>query len=422
MPLSLGGGGPGIETTGIAADDDGALDGFWYIDHLDHDFNVFQTIRPEGLHFTLRESDTSTIDYEISKWATDVYGDRTWYKNGDGSSFIAPWRTGFSLRYGTTKVMEGFHNDPGLQHEWGSEVLSVAGVDYTGYLARRHFPFDPRDGHLHDFDPDIPQVGGLQYQIANGDVSTILDDILSVVFGMAGSPGLTWTFAPTGILQNFEMDLGDETDMLAFIQQFVNGEPGIEFDVTPDREIEIATPKFYGRPEDVVLDPDLYVSHRFDDTVDGGLDGLLSLQFGNTGPKWTHFLGSGAGTSEREATAIQYVPALDVFWRLDGTMDFGNVKNQGQVTRMSQGQLSLGLNPVHQIPIRVIPRLIENFWELFKPGQAIYLKLDLGFHGIDSPHEIIEMDVTVPDTGDEECDVSLNQIYDTTGLTGDPSG
>lgn len=424
MPFSLGGGSPGIETTGISVADDGALDGFWYIDHLDHDFSVLQTIRPENLHFTMRESDVSDIDYEISRGASDVYGNPAWYKNDDGTAFIAPFRTGWRLRFGTFVIMEGFHADPGTNYEWGSEVLTVAGKDYVGYLALRHYPFDPRDGHVDDF--NFGDVTGLVYQIAGGDFATIMDAILGVVFAQDGSIPITWTFAPTGQTQDFEMDLGDTTDMLTFVQNFVNQYPGVEFNITPDREMQLASPKFYGSPDDVVVDPDLYWTHKFDDTDPTTMPGLESLSFNNIGPKWTHFLGTGAGISEQEATAIDYPPGFDEFWRIDGTLDFGNVKNQDQVTTMSRGQLAFGLNPVHQIVITVLPEYFDNFWEIWIPGQVVYLRIDLGWHLIDSPHEIIEMDVTVANTGEAAVQITLNQIYSVSdgegGFEGNPQG
>lgn len=428
MPFSPGGGGPAINATGLTLADSGSLDGFWYIDHLDHDFNVFQTVRPENLHFTLRESAVQDIDYELSKSSVDVYGEPVWYRNGFGQSFIAPWRTGFRLRNGSTVIMEGFHDDPGIQHAWGSETLSVSGKDYAQYLDMRHYPFDPRPGHRNDWqglDGVLPTPAGLAVMFRDTDVATIIDYLFFYTLGMVYSMPFTWIVPLTGVTQNWELDLGDTSTLLSIVQQFAEDEPGFEWTVSPDRVIEIFPGKIYGTPELVVALPSAYVIATFDDTVPGGLDGLETLQFGNTGPKWTHFYGSGANlVGTGVSAAFDYPDGMAEFWRIDGTEDLGNVKNRPQLVRLARSRLAFGLNPVHEIPITVRPEVIPDFWNFWKPGKPIYIRLDLGFHLIDSPHEIIEMDVTVANDGQADVKVTLNQIYDTTtvGTTFNPEG
>lgn len=415
-------GGPAIFIPLMADTDTGFLEGYWYIDHLDHDFNVFQTIRPENLHFTLRESDVSTISYEISRNADDIYGDRAWFKNSDGSAFIAPKRTGFRLRYGTIVILEGEHADPGNNYEWGSEVLSVAGKNYTNYLTERHFPFDPRLGHINDF-----VVGGsptgVAYQVTSTDLRDIAADLFDAIFSRPHSLPISRSLGPlTGIAINYRLDLADTTMYFDLLTSLSQQYPGFEFEVNNNRVLKLYSPKRYGRPEDVVALPGFYCIWDFDDRNPEFPNGLETLSFGNTGPEQTHLYGSGAGLSGQLGVALDYEHGMEVFGRRDGTKDYGDVTHRPALVNLVQGDLSFGLNPVHEIPIGVIPDEIPDFWLIFKPGEAVYIHLDLEWHLIDSPHEIIEMDCTISDQGDQHVQLSLNQIYDTTGLTGNPEG
>lgn len=411
-------GGPGIFIPLLADTDTGFLDGYWYIDHLDHDFNVFQTIRPENLHFTLRESDISTISYEISRNANDIYGDRAWFKNSDGSAFIAPKRTGFRLRYGIDVILEGEHADPGTNYEWGSEVLAVAGKSYTNYLNERHFPFDPRPGHRNDY-VLTPGVGGVNYQAGTPtDVRDIVAALFDAIFTQPYSLPLTRNLGPlTGIKIKYRLDLADTTMFFDLLKSLSQQYPGFEFEVTNNRVLKLYSPKYYGTPDNAVALPGYWCIWDFDDRNVDFPNGLETLSFTNTGPEQTHLFGTGAGLAGQLGVALDYVPGMAKFWRRDGVKDYGDITNRAALEGQAQGDLSFGLNPVHEIPISVLPDEIPDFWKIFKPGVAVYIHLDLEWHQIDSPHEVVEIDCTVSTEGEQHVQLGLNQIYSTTGLS-----
>lgn len=399
-------------------DDPGDVPGVWYIDHLDHTLAPFQTFRPENLHFIWRESDVSDIDYEISRSAVDTFGFRIW-----SPDFIAPWRTGWRLRIGNRILLEGVHYEPGIQLTLGGESMAVSGKDYTVYYNHRHFPFDGRDGHRNDFVIGTP-AGGLAYEVADTDIADIIEAINDKIQSRDYSLPISFTpSGPVGIAIDYTLALGDTSMFLSLLQGWAGIYPGFEFEVTKDRELKLYSPKIYGDPDALIADPDSFVVYTFSDDIAGSLDPIDSLTFGNNGPKYTHVLGQGAGLVNQVAYALDYVAGMEQFWRIDGVEDYGNVTSQGEVNKRTISDLSFGLNPVHEISLVIRPDAIPNFWRDWKPGKAIYLKIDLDAHQLDSPHEIVEMDVTPSNEGNTLVTLGLNQIYSVPdGFVGNPEG
>jgi hypothetical protein len=391
--------------------------GNWYIDHLRHDdLSIFQTIRPENLHFVLNARDKSTIDYEISCSAVDLSGSPVVSEMGPGESgFIGPWRTGWNLRFGSQIIAAGVHTS--VSGSLGDDYMKVAGVDWVGYLDQRLYPFDPRPDHVNDYVIGTPPAG-LAYEDVSVDASVIINNLWQAIFGRPNSLPLTYGPLTVGLtVPYFRLDLGDTTTLLEQIQDLADFFPGFDFWVDPlTLEFQTAYPYRFGDITALIeagsTGPNIVYST--DDVVPDSLD------FTNTGPAQTHLFGTGSGLASELGTALGTIDGEETFWRTDGQYDAGDVYDQDSLDGLTAQQLSYGLNPIHEISLVLDPARITDFWEKFKPGVAIWVDEDLLFHQIQSPQRVVSIDATVSNDGNVTATIGVNQIYDTSTDAGIP--
>lgn len=386
----------------------------YVIDHLDHTFEVFQTINPENLQFVLNDEDISTITYEISLFAEDTSGDPVI----TGADFISPWQTHWQLRYGPDIIIAaGVHSSVNVAY--GGNFLKVAGVDWVGYLNRRQIPFDGRSAHVNDYVIDSPPQG-FEYEKINIDIADIMTAILDVTLGRTNSIPFTYSLDATGIIiPYYTLDLADTSKILSIIQDLGNYDVGTAWEITPDKVFQIASPRWYGDPTAIANDSS---NANLIYTIDED-DPPVNLDFTNTGPEQTHIQGEGDGSTTREAVTLGNLANQEVYWRTDGAYQYQNTITRDAVAQRTQERLAFGLNPIHEIPVTVDPNIIDTlqatdgfFWTNFKPGRAVWIDIPLGngYHHIQSAHHIVSMSATLTD-GNMLVDLSFNQIYDTSG-------
>ena len=394
----------------------------WFIDFLDHDLaTVIATFQPEQLHFVNRISDICDSDWQISRTAVDsTTGNPLWPTLKSFSSItgagIGPYRSGYSIRKDTNVLQQGLITSMG--GAWGQDYMSMAGKDYLHSLQRRIWPFDPANPTTYIAGPG-PFTSGTSYDQLGVDLADIVQAMLDMVLSLGDSVPLTYTLPPTGIVIDYQANLADTTYIFDAIQTLGQQEPGFDFEVTPDLQFHMYAPKKYGTPAGIVSAGESGCVYVVDDSSPTTYpNGLQSLTFTNTGPGGTHILGTGAGLSTELGVALNYIAAQDIYWRLDNPIDYGDITSPSMLLALAQADLSLGVNPIHEISIVVDANQIAGFWTSVFAGLALYLKLDLGWHMMDSPHQILEMDATINTEGDEIVTLNLNQIYDTSGLTG----
>lgn len=405
----------------------------WEIDHIDHDLStVIHTFKPVNLSFNQRINDIGDITYEIPRQVTDINTDLPIWSDireigtlsGAG---IGEYRSGYRLRRDDLVIQEGFITSRG--GAWGSDTMSIGGKQYAHYLERRIFPFDPRPdpspyGHISDFVINTPTGSGVVYQVSDTEIMTILAAILSVVAPMANTMPFTFSLTDTGITIDYDLDMGDTSTLMDLITTLAEQEPGFDWEMSNDRQFITYYPKKYGTPGGIVADPSTVI-WTFDDT---GWDGIndtdtcpnaaMGISFVSTGPGGTRVLGLGSGLSTQAGVGLGYEAAQEQFWLLEDVKQYGNISSPGQLRKLVQADLSLDVQPIHEISVDLNANLLDGFWTTFFPGLAIYLKCQLGWHTIDSPHQILEMECKISNQGDERVTLNVNQIYDTTGLTG----
>jgi hypothetical protein len=384
----------------------------WKIKHKLHDGTVLETIQPENLRFTLNKKDVHTIQYEISHSKYGHTGDV------DIHDFVGAYRTDFELIWhddvgilGDNTILAGMHV-PAVDVGREDGYTTLYGKDWKHYLSRRHYPFDPTSVNAYQ----VPgSATGYAREYAGVDVATIIKDLLDVTLGMPYSLDITYPTLTTtlGIPINFQLALADTTDILSFIDQFSNIDPGFDYEIDHFKELRLFTPKQFdlvGVTTGTTASKKAACSYVFDAT---NAD-LISEgpKFTNNGPLATHWFASGAGISDPNMKVALGAPTVEaVYRRLDGVQDYGDVKNSTVLRNLAMQDFSFALNPAHEITMTVDANRITDFFITFTPGTAIWLEADLISHQIDSAQEVVQMDVTVTNEGDIKCALGLNQIY-----------
>lgn len=397
----------------------------YVIDHMDHDFTVFQSFKPEALHFTMNDEDISTCEYQISSNALDLDGDPVIV----GTDFISPKNTHWMLRYQDTEIMGGIHTSVAMSY--GQNYMSVTGSDWMWYLDQRFLRFDGRPDHAHDNVIGSP-AEGFSYEIINVHIEDALTAIFDQVFGADNSMPITYSGLSTTdwTIDYYRLDLSDTTTVLDIVKDLCSYTPGVAFKVNTDKEFSISDgPRWYGLPEDIA---DGDSSNAALIWVVSDAKPPLSLDFTNTGPACTHVQAQGDGTTTNNVVTYGNEENQEVYWRLDKSYNFTDAITRDTVEAKTHEQFAFDLNPIHEIPLSLDPDTVDKqysatifghdpgdddgfFWQTFQPGQAIWIDLNLIAHSINSPHHIVSMDCTVGTNGSTTVSISQNQIYDTTG-------
>lgn len=373
----------------------------WHIDHMDNQFNVFQTVLPQNLHFTKRHRAVGTIEYDLSLSATDPLTNQPIISR----NFLKPYSTGWRLYRDNTFIMAGWHTS--LNGKLRGESLHVAGKDWYDYLDKRHFPFDPTQSALfNNVDAGKPGIVG---QWFNVDAILPINHLLKWTVSQADGRPYSIRFAhdtnPIGVTISYGIDIGNTDSILSHIESMASIYPGFDYDVTPARWIRFFVPHKYGiasAPTPIWL---------FD-----GTDALFDLEFTNNGIEGTHMLASVNNAPPLSLARLSEMNAQE-YHRIDMTRSYETVPNDTgtplePIEERMRGDFAFALNPRHEIPFSVNPEEIPGFWTTFDTGLAINIFADLEWHHINSFHQILEMDCFVDNNANEKVDFKIQQIYD----------
>jgi hypothetical protein len=400
-------------------------DGIYYVDlGSDPTFvgGSFVSAYPEGLQFDDMIKGVGNCSFAISFAAKDQDGATVVSTN----DFVGPYRSYYRLRYGDVAIQAG--PIVSTNTVLGSDFMGIAGKTWEHLLERWEYPFDGRPTNVNDYvfptsfqNDELTGTGvvtppGLVYQASNRDLIRIFGDLFSqvqnvperITFDISSLTGLS------GVKTNYQLTLGDNAKLFQIISDLSEIGDGFDWWISHDMKVLWATPFRFGNQSSPVI---TY-------TFDGSSAVPSNLQFTNNGPAATHINGRGAGlaTATTLSRSFGYAAAQAQFSRLDGSYDFGDVRNVDELIARTKKQFSNDLNPQHDIPLSIDPLRISNFWSTFRKGRAIYIDYEMIAHRIDSPHQMISYAATVNNEGTANVDFTLQQIYDTSSLVGVAEG
>lgn len=400
------------------------VDHGWFVDHLNHGGSVQQTYKPQNLHFVKRISAVQDADWEVSNSAVDIGGDLVVYRDiPTDEDMVKPWANMFQLRKMVegveTKILAGFITNTNGQR--GRDKTKISGKDWSAYLDRRQVPYDPFAPTAYRFGPTVNLTvprGGMSYSVMGRDLAIIVKDILTAILARPNSLSIDLTsIAAIGTTINFELQLGDTSTALSIIDGLSQYFPGFDYLISYDKVMNIWSPHRFGDPDTTADDGAMggNICWRVGDIYGVGHE-PMEVEYTNSGPTATHLLGRGAG-SNNQTTIAKALGASDIqgaFWRLDGAVDFGDqAKTQGVVDMRTRKEFIYGAQEGHDIILKVNPDVLTDFWNIVRPGLALWINEDFQFHGIDSAQRIMEMDCTVDNEENERVTFGLNQIYNT---------
>lgn len=393
-----------------------SADGTYYIDlGPDYAFSTgsFISIYPEQLQFDDVIRGVGNCSWQISFAATDQDNNTV----VSGHDFIGPYRTYYRLRYGNVAIQAG----PLVSWttELGTDYMSCAGKTWEHLLERWEYPYDGNPDHVNDFvfgnhfsGDELTASGGgtpggLAYEANSRDVIRIIYDLLNtsmLVGNRAVIFDLSTLGALSGIKTNYQFTLGDNVKMFSVIDDLASIGQGLDWWISWDLQFFWATPYRFGSNTSPTT------IYTFDDTHMPD-----KLGFANNGPDGTHIMGRGAGlaTATTLSRSYGYLSAQIEFGRLDASYDFGDVRNASELNKITKKQLSLDVNPQHEIPLGVDPSRIASFWSNFRKGRAIYIDMEMIAHHIDSAQQMKSYSCAVDNAGNAMVDFTLQQIYST---------
>lgn len=357
----------------------------YLVQHRDHNDNILHTYVPEELSWSKNLNDPHTFTCQMSLDNPIIQEENT--PEGD---FAGAYQTDFRLIRDGNIRMAGMITS--LHIPQGQEYIQIEGKDWSHYLSRRIYPFNPLiptqfrlvmpNPGTSDPDPDVTDI---IYQMLNTvqqrDYSLILD--------------LSDLVSRTTFTERIRIEFGDTEDILSKIKTFAEGKPGFDFEVTWDRKFKLYYPEY--------SDPTILawsLGGAF--STPNSSPSFLDMDWTDNGPTGTHLLALGAGSSFKLGRAIGSVEAQQQFRRLDHTEDFGDVPNRAKLNRLANGALSAAIRPQREVPMKVVPEDIPDFFDKFHPGVYFYVSWDLEAHQVTGEHKLLGFEVNVDNAGNEE--------------------
>lgn len=399
------------------------VDNGWFIDSMDHDFNVYQVYNPENLHFTKRIRAVEDADWEVSDSAIDTADQPVVFRNVDtDEDAFKPWKHMYRLRLMEegveTKIMAGPITLTNMAK--GRDFIKVGGKDWMHYFERRGIPFNPLASPngpfsvTNTFGPTSPPPTGLSYQEAARDVALIVKDILEFVMAQSFSLPISNSLSAIGITSNFALSLGDTSKLLAIFDGIAEIWPGFDYRISYDREFVMWTPFRFGDPDTTADDgPDGdNIAYAFGDYYGHP---VVNVEYTNTGPQATHLFGLGAGLGSTQlGKALGASDIQEGYWRIDDDVNLGDqAKTQEILNNRTRKEFIFRAQEVHEIELTVDPQTVPDFWNVIRPGFAIWLREDLIQHEINSAQRVVSMELIKNNENDQQVKLGLNQIYNT---------
>lgn len=396
----------------------------WTIDLREHDRTLVATVQPESLHFRMQlgVDGPHEINFETSMQATDEDGQRI-----VRPAFVGPYRNDWYLkRVGVAHpIMAGPLTAPYGGADAAEEHVKFGGKDWLHRLELRNWPYDFELSYVNW--PD-----GFRFKVAAAEVAQIVKDVLETVRDLSpnfpgppdgGNPsyfeprGMTVDVDNTGKTRNYEIARFESSTIYDLIRDLASADKadgGFDFLITWDRVFRLVYPEL-GDPNAPVIDLGI-------DPETGHVN-MLAVEQTNAGPTCTHVLGVGAGSANKQGGVNKHFPHnSSIFGRIDKIEDFGDVKDLDALESLTSSYLSFHANPVHEVPVKVDPNQIPDFWTKVRPGRYADVHYDLGYaripNEVNLPQRIVSVECVVDTDGNEEVTLGLNQHFNISANAG----
>lgn len=401
---------------------------FIRVQHIDREQGgVVGTFNPLKPRFAYRANDVGDITYELALSNPQVTRDA-----------FAPKRTDFRLQVSSDgafwrNIMGGFHWPIALNNEEGT--VKIQGMDWLAYLEQPMWfdaylvnAMDLISGktNLHNLLQQAESWGHAWVGTAGTDTEavkynatqqSVVQDLIDIVAdGNDGTIKIDTNFTGDGTgwaqVMNYTVMFQDETTILDHIRAIssLDDPYGFDFFMNWDKTLVCYNPSRTGSFEDITT---LYEITRDPQGP------LVSLQWQNNGPAATYTVGVGPGNPGVWAIKT-FSRSVDTYRRWLRLVRLGeSFRTPDQVKYAVQGIPDRF--PQKELKITVKPDAFEETdpTAFFSPliGEALHVNVDFPpYHHINANFWIVAQEFHTDDAGNWLCDVSLEQIYDPTGI------
>jgi hypothetical protein len=379
----------------------------WTVKHLEHDGSTLDEFKPHNLDFSLMIDEADDVSYDLPL----AHPQMRWFLMG-------PKRTDFLLKRDGQVIMAGIHSYAASKR--GSELANIQGKSWLWYLQNRHYPFDRLDPNKYLGGINKPYRNNKRRKpnsayMAYDHPGRIIEDLLDITLARPNSLDLHYGLPNAGPKVHFSLPLADTESIYDKIKQLSDmgtsgegEEGGFNFDVNPDKEFKIWSPSRF--PKSARTDPGSCI-WKFDDI--GPETEMTDVEFQNNGPEMTHILTSGSGTAASKPFYRTFGSSDDtqeIFRRWDGSASWEDVQDEKRFHSLSQMHYSAAMYPAISLPISVKPEGIPGFWDLFKPGLAVWVNLDFEIRRVQQGFKINAIHCSVDNEGNEDVTLDVEQI------------
>jgi hypothetical protein len=396
----------------------------WTVDLREHDRTLVATIQPESLHFRMQlgVDGPHEIQFETSLSAEDSDG-----RPIVSPAFVGPYRHDWYLKRAglAHPLMAGPLTEPYGGADASEQHVKFGGKDWLHRLELRCWPYNATLSYVN-------WPAGFRFSVAAAEVADIVKDIVETVRDLSGNfpgppgganpsyfqpSGMNVDVDNTGKTRNYEIARFESSSIYDLIRDLASADKadgGFDFLITWDRVFRLVYPEL-GDPSAPVIDL------RVDPET--GHANMLAIEQTNVGPAATHVLGVGAGTANRQGGVNKHFRNnSEIFGRIDKIEDFGDVKDLAALESLTSSCLSFNAHPHHELPVKVDPNQIPDFWTKVRPGRYADVHYNLGYAKVPNetpfPQRIVSLDCDVDSDGNEEVTLGLNQHFEISANAG----
>jgi hypothetical protein len=398
------------------------------VQHIDHaEGQIVGTFNPLEPRFAYRANDVGDLTYKLALSNQQVTRDA-----------FAPKRTDFRLQVSYdgafwTNIMGGFHWPVGINNEEGT--VSVQGMDWMAWLEQPMW-FDAYLIDAMDLIAGKTKIQGILDDAEswgrawtsepgtdteaikyNADQRTVVTDLIdSIADGNDGTININTTFSGDGTgwdLKDFSyvVMFQDDTTILDHIRAISDMDDpyGFDFFMNWDKTLVCYNPARTAPISSIVP---IYEITR-------SSPGLVALQWQNSGPMATHTVGVGPGSPGIWAQKT-FAPSVDAYRRWLRLVKLGGSYRRPEQIKAAVNGIPDRF-PQKDLKLTLKPDLLEPLdpTAFFHPmiGEALYVDIDFPrYHRINANFWITAQEFHTDDEGNWLCDVSLQQIYDPSGI------
>lgn len=320
---------------------------------------------PINLEFGIRLSSIGFVTHQLP--AHHIY------HGGSAHAQVEPYATDFILRRGNVDMMGGLVVE--ASSELGDEMVNFAGLDWRHYLERRNYPFDPANPTKYF------------YAAVQQDLFVITEQIITTTLAEPDSlQGLTMNNGTCGVLINYRIEPGDGENMYDKLNSLAEGDPGFDHEISADKQLTFYAPRKTGESA-MILEEGKNVA---------------KLGGANKGPRGSHVLGQGAGSSRRLASLKVNTDISRKYRRHDVIEDFGDITNAAHLDNLTQGYANDAAKTQRDLIVKVAPGHADEVWDEAPLGYLMQVRGSTGYEVVDDVFRLIAINGVVNNQGDED--------------------